>query len=148
MSCTSLGDRTTAWCCWRAEITDNSQRSSRCSVGVTVLLSSLALPLLLLGLLGGLLLFLLALALSLLLGGLLLVVFALLGLLGGKLGLLASGCDSGCSKNLGGRGGLGKRCGLDVGPVEVLVLGVPLGRCLLVGATKFLNELVMRANHV
>jgi hypothetical protein len=102
MSCTSLGDRTTAWCCWRAEIFDISQHSSSCSVGVAVLLSSLALPLLLLGLLGGLLLLLLALALRLLLGSLLFVVLALLRLLVSSLGLLARGCNSRGSKNLGG----------------------------------------------
>lgn len=148
MSCTSLVNRTAAWCCRRAEIIDNSQHSRSYSVRVAVLLSGLALPLLLLGLLSGLLLLLLALALGLLLGGLLLVVLALLGLLGGSLGLLTSGCNSRCSKDLGGRGGLGKRCGLDVGPVEVLVFGVPLGGCLLVGAAEFLVKLAMRASHL
>lgn len=145
VSCTSLVDRTTAWCCWRAEIIDNSQHSRSCSVGVAVILSSLALPLLLLGLLCGLLLLLLALALGLLFGSLLLIVLALLGLLGCGLRLLASGCNSGGGKNLGGRSGLGKRCGLDVGPVEVLVLGVPLSGGLLVGAAKFLVVLAVRA---
>lgn len=136
--CTSLVDRTTAWCCWRAEVIDNSQRSGSCSIGVAVRISSLALPLLLLGLLGGLLLLLLALALRLLFSGLLLVVLALLGLLGGSLRLFTGGCDSRSGKNLGGRGGLGKRCRLDVSPVEVLVLSVPLGGGLLVGAAEFL----------
>jgi hypothetical protein len=146
VSCTSLGDRTAAWCCWRAEIIDNSQHSGSCSVGVAVLLSSLALPLLLLGLLGSLLLLLLALALGLLLGGLLLVVLALLGLLGGSLRLLAGGRNSRGGQDFGGRGGLCKRCGLDIGPVEVLVLSVPLGRCLLVGTAEFLVVLVLRAS--
>jgi hypothetical protein len=74
-------------------------------------------------------------------------VLALLGLLGGSLGLLTGRCNSRGSEDLGGRGRLSKRCGLDVSPVEVLVLSVPLGGCLLVGATKFLNESALRAYH-
>jgi hypothetical protein len=64
-------------------------------------------------------------------------MLALLGLLLD----LTGGGDRWSSKNLGGRGGLCKRSGLNVGPVEVLVLGVPLGRGLLVGATEFLVTL-------
>ena len=126
---------------------DISQHSFSCSVRVTVALGRLALPLLLLGLLCGLLLLLLALALGLLLGRLVLVVLALLGLLraGAGLRLLTRGGDGRGCKNLSGRGGLGERCRLDIGPVQVLVLGRPLGGGLLVGATEFLVMLAMRA---
>ena len=68
-------------------------------------------------------------------------MLALLGLLL----RLAGGGDRWSSKDLGGRGGLCERSGLNVGPVEVLVLGVPLGRGLLVGATEFL---VMLGLHI
>jgi hypothetical protein len=106
LSCTSLVaslvDRTT-WCCWLAEIIDIPQHSCSCSVRVAVALSGFALPLLLLGLLCGLLLLLLALALGLLLSGLVLVVLALLGLLrrSTDLRLLTSGSDGGSCKDLG-----------------------------------------------
>lgn len=140
LSCTSLVVRTTASRCWRAEIIDTSQHKCSCSVRVAVALGRLALPLLLLGLLGRLLLLLLALAFSLLLGRLLLVVLALLGLLrrSAGLSLLAGRGDGRGGKNLSGGGGLGKRCRLDIGPVQVLVFRGPLGGSLLVGAAKFL----------
>ena len=64
-------------------------------------------------------------------------MLALLGLLLD----LTGGGDRGSGKNLGGRGSLCERGRLNVGPVEILVLGVPLGRSLLVGATEFLSVL-------
>lgn len=123
-------------------------------VGVAVRIT-LALLLVLLGglfgLLRSLLFLLLALALGLVLVGLIVTVtaaLALLALLVGlsfRLGLLSGGetrrwdCRSG--ENLRGRSCLGKgsRGAVDVVPVEVLVLSVPLGRSLVVGTTEFLN---------
>ena len=72
-------------------------------------------------------------------------MLALLGLLGGSAGLrlLTSGSNSGSCEDLGGRGCLGERRRLDIGPVEVLVLGVPLGGSLLVRAAEFLVMLAL-----
>jgi len=114
-----------------------------CLVGIAVRIATLALPLLLLsgllGLLLLLLLLLLALALSLVLGALLLVVvLALLAL--ALLRVLSCGGNGGGSKNLGSRGRECQGCRRAViGPVKVLVLGVPLGGGLLVGTTEFLQ---------
>ena len=124
---------------------NDSQQIRSCSVRIAVALSRLALPLLLLGLLGRLLLLLLALALGLLLGRLVLIVLALLGLLRG-LSLLTSRGNGRGSEDISGRSGLGDRRRLDIGPVQVLVLGGPLGGGLLVGAAKFLLMLALRVS--
>ena len=52
--------------------------------------------------------------------------------------------DSRSGEDLGRGGGLSDRCGsaIDVVPVEVLVLGVPLSGSLVIGAAEFLDPLV------
>lgn len=126
-------------------------------VGVAVRITLALLLVLLLGLGGllrSLLLLLLALALGLVFIALLLALttaLALLALLVGDLGFrlgLFGRCETRCGdgrsgEDLGGGRGLSNRCGsaLNVVPVEVLVLGVPLGRSLVVGAAEFLDLL-------
>jgi hypothetical protein len=77
-------------------------------------------------------------------------MLALLGLLGSSagLGLLtggdACGRDGRGSKNIRCGSGLGKSgSGVYIGPVEILVLGVPLGGGLLVGTAEFLSILAL-----
>jgi membrane protein implicated in regulation of membrane protease activity len=121
-----------------------------CLVRIAVRIAALALPLLLLGGLLGLLLLLLllllALALSLVLGALVLVVLALLAL--ALLRVLSCRGDGRGSKNLGSRSCKcqGRRRAV-VSPVEVLVLGVPLGGGLLVGTAEFLQKLATIREH-
>jgi hypothetical protein len=129
-------------------------------VGVAVRIT-LALLLVLLGglfgLLRSLLFLLLALALRLVFVTLVVTVTAALALLallvgihsstglGFRLSLFGRGetCrwDGRSGENLRSRGGLGNwgRGAIDIVPVEVLVLGVPLRRSLLVGAAEFLG---------
>jgi hypothetical protein len=127
-------------------------------VGVAVRIT-LALLLVLLGglfcLLCSLLFLLLALALGLVFIAFIVTVttaLALLALLVGdlgfRLGLIGRGKtrggDSRSGENLRCGCGFSNRCGsaIDVVPVEVLVLGVPLGRSLVIGTAKFLDLLV------
>jgi hypothetical protein len=126
-------------------------------VGVAVRIILALLLVLLLGLGGllrSLLLLLLALALGLVFITLVVAVttaLALLALLVGDLGFrlsLFGRCETSCgdsrSEDLGCGGGLSDRCGsaIDVVPVEVLVLGVPLSGSLVIGAAEFLDPLV------
>jgi hypothetical protein len=135
------------------------------SVRVRVV-AALALALLLLRLLGGLLFLLLALALRLVLGRLIIVFVTALALLaalavnvhrsasfGFSLGLISgtetSGWDSRCSENLGGGGGwCDWERGTIIGPLEVLVLSVPLGGSLLIGTAEFLVKSALRIDAV
>lgn len=127
-------------------------------VGVAVRIILALLLVLLLGLGGllrSLLLLLLALALGLVFITLVVTVttaLALLALLVGDLSFrlsLFGRCETSCGdsrsgEDLGCGGGLSDRCGsaIDVVPVEVLVLGVPLSGSLVVGAAEFLDPLV------
>jgi hypothetical protein len=123
-------------------------------VGVAVIAALALLLVLLCGLLRSLFFLLLALALSLVLVSLLFSITSALALLAlllsirSSVGLdlsldLSSRCDRGSSEDVESRCGLSQRCGgaVNVGPVEVLVLSVPLGRSLVVGTTEFLNLL-------
>ena len=128
-------------------------------VGVAVI-AALALPLILLcSLLRSLFFLLLTLAFSFVLINLLfgiasaLALLALLLSIGSSVGLglglglfsraESSRGDRGSSKNFRSGCGLSKGCGsaVNVGPVEVLVLSVPLSRSLVVGTTEFLGLL-------
>lgn len=120
------------------------------SVGVGVAILGLLLLLLrsLLRLLGGLFFLLLLLALRLVFTILVIIFTAALALFALAVdfhGILASRCNRGSGQDVGSRCGLRDRCGsaINVAPVKVLVLSVPLGRCLLIRSAKFLGSLVL-----